>query len=79
LVKHTKTGKNRPSDSKLYQMAIKFAKCPQNILNGHKICQHFPFQDPPKIGIFGMKIDHLATLHNASKSSVTGLGDFSLS
>jgi hypothetical protein len=32
---------------------------------GHKICQDFPLQDPPKftpIGIFGWKTNHLATL-----------------
>jgi hypothetical protein len=36
-----------------------------NILNGHKIHQHFPFQGHPKCsqnGIFGFKINHLATL-----------------
>jgi hypothetical protein len=33
--------------------------------NGRLIWQHLPFQDPPKftqIGIFGLKICHLATL-----------------
>jgi hypothetical protein len=33
--------------------------------NGIKMYQNFPFQDPPKytkIGIFGTKIYHLATL-----------------
>jgi hypothetical protein len=38
---------------------------PQNIPNGHLIYQHFPLKDPPKftqIGIFGLKICHLATL-----------------
>jgi hypothetical protein len=35
------------------------------IPNGQRICQTFPFQGPPKftqIGIFGLKIYHLATL-----------------
>jgi hypothetical protein len=35
-------------------------------LNGHIKYQHYPLQDPPKytqIGIFGMQIYHLATLH----------------
>jgi hypothetical protein len=45
-----------------------------NIPNGHKIHQHFPFQDSPKysqIGIFGMKINHLATLkYNNNKKQV---------
>jgi hypothetical protein len=34
-------------------------------LNGHKMYQRFPLQDPPKftqIGIFGLKTNHLATL-----------------
>jgi hypothetical protein len=37
----------------------------QNIPNGHKIYQHIQLQDPPKftqIGIFRLKIYHLATL-----------------
>jgi hypothetical protein len=41
-------------------MAIKYTKWPQNISNGR-----LPLQDPPKftqIGIFGLKIYHLATL-----------------
>jgi hypothetical protein len=35
------------------------------IPHGQKIYQHFPFQGPPnftQIGIFGSKINHLATL-----------------
>jgi hypothetical protein len=56
---------NIPNDHKLYQMAIKYRKWPQTTPNGHKICQHFPFKGPPKstqIGIFGLKLNHLATL-----------------
>jgi hypothetical protein len=39
----------------------------KNRPNGHKICQHLPLQDPPKLiqsGIFGLEIIiiHLATL-----------------
>jgi hypothetical protein len=37
----------------------------KNIPNYHKFYQHFQFQDPPKysrIILFGMKINHLATL-----------------
>jgi hypothetical protein len=40
-------------------MATKYTKWLQNISDGHKIYQHFPFHGPPKytlIGIFGMKI-----------------------
>jgi hypothetical protein len=57
---------------KIYQITIKFTKWPQclpnrskNRPNSHKIYQHTPLQDPPKftqIGIFGLKICHLATL-----------------
>jgi hypothetical protein len=42
-----------------------YTKRPQIVPNGHKIYQHFPFKGPPKytkIGIFGLKINHLATL-----------------
>jgi hypothetical protein len=56
--KHTKMGKNIPNYHTLYQTSIKYT-------NGHKIYQHFLFQGPPKftqIGIFGLKINHLATL-----------------
>jgi hypothetical protein len=47
-----------PNCHKIYQTVL-------NISKGHKIYQHFPFQGPPnctQIGIFGMKINHLATL-----------------
>jgi hypothetical protein len=40
-----------------------YTKCFKNIPNGNKM--HIPFLGPPKytqIGIFGMKIYHLATL-----------------
>jgi hypothetical protein len=39
-----------------------------NIPNGRIIYQHLPLHDPPKynqIGIFGLKIYHLATLANS--------------
>jgi hypothetical protein len=42
-----------------YQNGGKYAKCPQNIQNGHKLYQHCPLQDLRKftqIGIFGSKI-----------------------
>jgi hypothetical protein len=47
-------------------MAIKYAIFPLNRSRGHKIFQHFPLQGLPKfsqIGILGLKINHLATLH----------------
>jgi hypothetical protein len=46
-----------------YKNGGKYNKLPPNI---HKIYQHLPLQDPPKftqIGIFGLKINHLATLY----------------
>jgi hypothetical protein len=49
----------------MYQRVTKCTKWPQSKPNGHKIYQHLPWQDTPKltqIGIFGLKINHLATL-----------------
>jgi hypothetical protein len=58
-------GKNIPNDRKIYQMAIRYFLWTQTWPNGHKICQDFPLQGPPKftqIGIFGLRTNHLATL-----------------
>jgi hypothetical protein len=49
---------NLPYGHKIYQNALKYSKRP-------KLHEHFPFHGPSKhtqIGIFGMKIYHLATL-----------------
>jgi hypothetical protein len=49
---------------KIYQMAIKYTKWQLNRPNGHKIYQHLSLQDTAKftqIGIFGLKIYHVAT------------------
>jgi hypothetical protein len=46
-------------------MGIKYTKWHNNIPNGHKIYQNLLLQDTPKftqIGIFCLKICHLATL-----------------
>jgi hypothetical protein len=46
-------------------MAIKYTKWTEILPNGHSIYQHLPLQDPLKftqIGIFSLKIHHLATL-----------------
>jgi hypothetical protein len=40
-VHNTKNGKNIPNKHKMYQMLIKYPKCPQNIPDGHKVYQHF--------------------------------------
>jgi hypothetical protein len=60
-------------------MAIKYAKWPENWSNGHKIYKHLQLLDPPKftqIGIFGVKINHLATLESISRPrSSSLLGD----
>jgi hypothetical protein len=57
-------GKHIPNNHKIYQMSTKYTKWPEIGLNGPKIYQHFPMQNLPKftqIGIFGLKICHLAT------------------
>jgi hypothetical protein len=57
----------------MYTITIKYTKWPQNIPNGRTIDQiavkyvdqYLQLQEPPKftqIGIFGLKICHLATL-----------------
>jgi hypothetical protein len=54
-----------PKWGNVYQMAIKYTNWPWNRPNGHKIYQHLSLQHPPKltrIGIFGLKMNHLATL-----------------
>jgi hypothetical protein len=65
-------GKNVPNGHKIYQMAIKYLKWTLNVRNGHKIYQHCPFprsQTFTLIGIFVMKIYHLATLASPRKRS----------
>jgi hypothetical protein len=45
-------------------MTIKYFQWPLNRPNGHRKYLDFPLQDPPKftkIGIFGLKTNHLAT------------------
>jgi hypothetical protein len=62
-------------------MAMNYTKCPQNIPNGHKIFQHLPFKGPPKftqIGIFGLKTNHLATLHLLREWVLGGYSSFTL-
>jgi hypothetical protein len=71
FVHHTKMGRNIPNYHKIYQMALKYTNWPQIRPNVHKIYQLLPLQGPPKfiqIGIFGLKIYHLATLVEISKS-----------
>jgi hypothetical protein len=62
LVQHTQTGKIYQMSKKyMYKMSVKYVPRP----NGHKIYQHRLLQEPSKftqIGIFGLKIWHLATL-----------------
>jgi hypothetical protein len=41
-------GENIPKGGKLYQIAIKCTKRPENCLNGHIIYPHFQLQDPAK-------------------------------
>jgi hypothetical protein len=56
LVQHTKTGKIVPKMGKIYQMAIKYAKWPENLPNGNKIYQHLPLQDPPQFTQIGILV-----------------------
>jgi hypothetical protein len=56
--KCTKLPQSKPNVNKIYRMAL-------NGPNVQKIHQHLPLQDPQKctqITIFGLKINHLATL-----------------
>jgi hypothetical protein len=46
-------------------IGLNYTKRPLIIQKGRKIYQHFPFQGSPnytQIGMFGLKINHLATL-----------------
>jgi hypothetical protein len=64
---------NRGKCTKNFQMSKTYTKWPKNIPNGLKIYQDFPFRGPPKytqIGIFGLKIYHLATLYVATFWSI---------
>jgi hypothetical protein len=63
--KHTKTGKTYQMTTNYTKIAIKYKKWPQTTPNGHKMYLHFPFKGPqtfPKLGFFGTKVNHLATL-----------------
>jgi hypothetical protein len=56
------------NEHKMYQIVIKYPKCPWNIPSGHKIYQHFTSRGPQifiQIEIFGLKRNHLATLLSA--------------
>jgi hypothetical protein len=65
-LKYTKLPQNIPNDYNVYQMATNIPKDRKvGRPNCFKIYQHLQLQDPPKftqIGIFGLKIYHLATL-----------------
>jgi hypothetical protein len=57
-----------PMDYKVYQMVTKGLKKRQK---GPKIYQHIPLQDTTnftQIGIFGLKINHLATMPHGCTS-----------
>jgi hypothetical protein len=60
LVQNTKIGKVYQNDHKIYQMAKIYFKWPYNRPNGYKISVFIA--RPSKIGIFGLKTNHLATL-----------------
>jgi hypothetical protein len=52
---YTKRPKNVPNGNKIYQMIVKYSKCPLNVPT-------FSIPRPSKIGLFGVKMYHLATL-----------------
>jgi hypothetical protein len=63
--KYIKWPQTVPNGHKIYNVTV-------NITNGHKIYQHCPFQGPPKytqIGLFGIKISHLATMSTTLRST----------
>jgi hypothetical protein len=72
VARHTKSGENIPKSPqniqnhyRICQMLIKYTKWPYYIPNGHTIYQNATIQDHQKyikIGIFGFKKYHLATL-----------------
>jgi hypothetical protein len=56
---------NVPNEQKMYQNGHKTPQISVNIPDGRKIFQHFPINGTRKfaqIGIFGLKINHQATL-----------------
>jgi hypothetical protein len=63
-IQFTKWPYDLPNNHKVHiPNGPKYTKWLQNIPNGSKMCQHLPLQDPPKfiqVGIFGLKINHLA-------------------
>jgi hypothetical protein len=64
---YTKLQQNIPNGHKLYQMATKYT---------NKKDQHLPLQDPTKftqIGIFGLKMCHMATLTSFISTSGSNL------
>jgi hypothetical protein len=66
-VKHTRKWKNTPKFHIRYQIAIKYSKW-----LGKCTYKNFPFQGPSKyaqIGIFGMKMFHLAILVLSARTS----------
>jgi hypothetical protein len=69
LVQHTQNrGKLYQMTTKIYQRAIKYTKWPKNWQNDTKYIDIFhckTLQNLPKLGFFGLKIYHLATLGSA--------------
>jgi hypothetical protein len=54
LVHDTKIGKNVPNDQKVFQMIIKYLKCPYDFPNGIEyinVFQSKAFQNLPKLGV----------------------------
>jgi hypothetical protein len=47
---YTKKIKDISNGYKIYQMATKYIKWPENRPNGHKVYRRISLQDPPKVG-----------------------------
>jgi hypothetical protein len=54
-----------------------YAKTGKYTPNGHRICHHLPLQGPTKftqIGFLGLKVYHLATLHDCEAPEWIDIG-----
>jgi hypothetical protein len=63
--KYSKWPQTMPNNNKIFQMATNYTKWTKNLPDGYRIYQHLLLQDHPKftlMGIFGLKINHLAIL-----------------
>jgi hypothetical protein len=58
-----KWGKNIPNDQKIYRIhRHKIHQMAENVINGHKLYQHFQVNNIPKLGFMLWKVYHLANV-----------------